>query len=119
MTETSQRSEIGQGTIDVAGYVSTDGFFGTPYVDVDEERSEPIPHRYVHGGFEDTATRWAFCFPTDGQYRGRILQPLEGAHGGHENAFGNDLTAGFLGGLRMCARLGGCMVESNQGHIGD
>ena len=26
---------------------------------------------------------------------------------------------GFIGGLRMCARLGGCMVESNQGHIGD
>jgi hypothetical protein len=119
MTETGQRSKVGNGTIDVAGYVSTDGFFGTPYVDVDEERSEPIPHRYVHGGFADTATRWAFWFPTDGQYRGRILQPLEGAHGGHENAFGNDLMADFLGGLRMCARLGGCMVESNQGHIGD
>lgn len=119
MTETGQRSQVGSGTIDVAGYVPTDGFFGTPYVDVDEARSEPITHRYVHGGFADTATRWAFSFPTDGHYRGRILQPLEGAHGGHENAFGNDLMADFLGGLRMCARLGGCMVESNQGHIGD
>jgi hypothetical protein len=119
MTDTDQRSEIGGGTIDVAGYVPTDEYFGSPYVDVDEHREEPIPHRYLHGGFADTATRWAFWFPTDGQYQGRILQPLEGAHGGHENAFGNDFMGQFIGGLRSCARLGGCMVESNQGHIGD
>jgi hypothetical protein len=99
--------------------VSTDKFFGTAYVDEDEERDNPIPNRYVHGGFEGTDTRWAFSFPTDGQYQGRMLQPLEGAHGGHENAFGNDFMGGFIGGLRMCARLGAFMVESNQGHIGD
>lgn len=84
MSETDQRSEIGNGTIDVADYVSTDRFFGTPYVDVDEQRSEPIAHRYVHGGFADTATRWAFSFPADGQYRGRILQPLKARTGPRE-----------------------------------
>ena len=78
MTETGQHSEVGNGTIDVAGYASTDGFFGTPYVDVDEERSEPIAHRYVHGGFADTDTRLAFSFPTDGSYRGRILPAARG-----------------------------------------
>ncbi len=119
MTESSTARRIGAGPIDVGRYSSTDPFFGQPYVDLDEERAEPIPHRYVHGGFDGTDTRWAFSFPTDGQYEGRILQPLEGAHGGHENSFSNDLMGGFIGGLRMCARLGACMVESNQGHIGD
>jgi len=119
MTETQARVRVGDGRIDVAGYTPTDSFFGAAYVDVDEERDTPIPHRYVHGGFRDTATRWAFSFPTDGQYRGRILQPLEGGNGGHEHAFYNELMGDALGGLRMCARLGGCMVESNQGHIGD
>ena len=73
----------------------------------------------MHGGFEGTDTRWACHFPIDGQYDGRILQPLEGAHGGHEHAFANDLMGDMIGGLRMCALLGACMVESNQGHIGD
>src|ERR1700740_2307149 len=109
----------GGGSIDLHSYRATDTFFGAPFVDVDERREKPVLHRYVHGGFSDTATRWAFWFPLDGQYRGRLLQPLEGAHGGHENAFGNDLMGEFLGGLRMCARLGAFMVESNQGHIGD
>lgn len=105
--------------IDLTNYKITDEFFGVPYIDLDEQRESPIPHRYVHGGFEGTDTRFAFSFPTDGSYQGRILQPLEGAHGGHEDAFGNDLMGGFIGGLRMCARRGACMVESNQGHIGD
>ena len=75
MTETGQRSEVGNGTIDVASYASTDRFFGS----VRRRRRRalgPIMHRYVHGGFEDTDTRFAFSFPTDGSYRGRILQPL-------------------------------------------
>ena len=33
-------------------YVVTDGFFGAPYVDKDEDRAEPIPHRFIHGGFD-------------------------------------------------------------------
>jgi hypothetical protein len=114
-----ETSPVGGGKINVSSYGTTDSFFGSAYVDLDEYRDSPIPHRYVHGGFEDTDTRFAFSFPTDGSYVGRILQPLEGAHGGHENAFGNDFMGGFIGGLRMCARLGACMVESNQGHIGD
>ncbi|MCU1344536.1 MAG: hypothetical protein JWL70_802, partial [Acidimicrobiia bacterium] len=110
---------LGEGKIDVSGYSPTDSFFGAPYVDLDEQRDAPIPHRYVHGGFEGTDTRFAISLPTDGQYHGRLLQPLEGAPGGHEDAFGNDFMGGFIGGLRMCARLGAAMVESNQGHIGD
>ena len=31
--------------------------FGEAFVDVDEWRDSPRPHRYVHGGFEGTHTR--------------------------------------------------------------
>jgi hypothetical protein len=86
----STTGDVGSGKINVLSYAPTDPFFGSAYVDLDEPRDAPTPHRYVHGGFEGTDTRFAFSFPTDGSYRGRILQPLEGAHGGHENAFGND-----------------------------
>ena len=105
--------------LDLSGYVATDPFFGSAYVDLDEERATPVPHRFVHGGFEGTSTRFSFSFPTDGSYQGRLLQPLEGAHGGHENAFGSELVGDMIGGLRMTARLGAFMAESNQGHIGD
>ncbi len=33
---------------------SKDPLYQTPYIDVDEWRDEPVRHRYVHGGFEDT-----------------------------------------------------------------
>ncbi len=31
-----------------------DTIFKTPYIDVDEWRSTPVRHRYVHGGFSGT-----------------------------------------------------------------
>ena len=105
--------------LDAESYVVTDAFFGSPYIDKDEERDRPLPLRYVHGGFEGTDTRFSFYFPTDGSYQGRMLQPLEGAHGGHEESFGSEVMGGMIGGTTMCARLGAYMVESNQGHIGD
>jgi hypothetical protein len=47
--------------------------YQTPYVIIDEERSEPVPHRYVHGGFEGTEARFSFYFPPAGQYEGRFF----------------------------------------------
>jgi hypothetical protein len=112
-------SRAEQARIDVTAYEPTDRFFGPAYIDLDEPRPTPIPHRFLHGGFAGTSTRFCFYFPTDGSYEGRLLQPLEGAHGGHENAFGSELVGDMIGGLRMTARLGAFMAESNQGHIGD
>jgi len=103
---------------DLDHYVVTDDFFGRPYVDLDEWRAEPAPHRHVHGGFEGTDTRFTFYFPPSESYAGRMYQPLEGANAGHEDSFGNE-HGNLLGGLEMITRLGGYMVESNMGHIGD
>ncbi len=50
-----------------------DPFFAEPFVDVDEERSDPVPHRYVSGGFKGSKARFSFYFPPEGQYQGRFF----------------------------------------------
>jgi hypothetical protein len=105
--------------LDVSSYVITDKYFGAPYIDVDEERSDPVEHRHIHGGFEGTDTKFRFYFPpAGGAYQGRMFNPLSGAHGGTEDFFATPFGE-MIGGLGMCLRLGGYMIESNQGHIGD
>src|ERR1043166_2505746 len=51
----------------------SDPFFAQPYIDVDEMRDAPVRHRYVHGGFKGTETRFSFYFPPKEQYRGRFF----------------------------------------------
>ena len=53
-----------------------DALFGQPYIDVDEWRDAPVRHRYVHGGFKGTETRFSFYFPPKEQYQGRFFQHL-------------------------------------------
>ncbi|HEY2659743.1 MAG TPA: tannase/feruloyl esterase family alpha/beta hydrolase [Caulobacteraceae bacterium] len=107
-----------QPKLDVASYAVRDRYFGKPYIDRDEHRDAPYPHRNVHGGFENTDTRFTFYFPAKEEWGGRMYHPLEGAHAGHEEAFAGAMGA-LLGGLEMMTKLGGYMVESNSGHIGD
>jgi hypothetical protein len=62
---------------DTAGSVtgdSVDPQFDRPYVELDELRSEPEPHRYMHGGFEGTDARFSFYFPAQARYQGRFFQ---------------------------------------------
>ena len=74
--------------IDTASYKVSDPYFGQPYVDVDEQREAPYPHRHVHGGFADCDARFTFYFPDRSEWQGRMYMPLEGAHAGNEDAFG-------------------------------
>ena len=104
--------------IQVDGYTVTDSAFGKPYIDRDEWRDSPYPHRNIHGGFAGCDTRFTFYYPPAADYKSRMFQPIEGAHAGHEDAF-DGLMGQMLGGLPMIVRLGGYMVESNSGHIGD
>jgi hypothetical protein len=104
--------------LDAASYAVRDAYFGAPYIDRDEMREKPYPHRNIHGGFANTDTRFTFYFPAKEEWGGRMYHPLEGAHAGHEEAF-NGVMGAMLGGLGMMAGLGGYMVESNCGHIGD
>ena len=51
-----------------------DSMFLKPYIDKDEWRDQPVRHRYVHGGFEGTNTKFSFYFPPKKQYEGRFFQ---------------------------------------------
>ncbi|MHB8466268.1 MAG: PKD domain-containing protein [Acidimicrobiales bacterium] len=81
-------------------------------------RDQPYPRRHVHGGFAGCDTRFTVYFPAAEEWQGRLIMPLEGAHAGHEDFFGGAL-GDAMGGVRLTARLGGYMVETNMGHIGD
>jgi hypothetical protein len=97
--------------------------FGEPFVDIDEWRDSPRRHRYVHGGFEGTHTRFSFYLPPPELYKGRLFQFLEGGTGGHENT----LALAYMGQIFgeggawpfdiVFERFGGFLVESNQGHF--
>src|SRR6516165_9104140 len=106
--------------VSVAG---SDHTFGPAFIDIDEWRESPRRHRYVHGGFEGTHTRFSFYMPPPELYQGRLFQFLEGGTGGHENTlaqaymgqvFGEDGAWPFY---IVFERLGGLLVESNQGHF--
>ena len=51
-----------------------DTLFKQPFIDVDEWRDVPARHRYVHGGFMGTETRFSLYFPPKKQYQGRFFQ---------------------------------------------
>jgi Tannase and feruloyl esterase/PKD domain len=104
--------------IDVSNYVCTDAFFGAPYIDSDTEVDRPVPHRVIRGGFESTATRFRFHFPPPQSYQGRMFTPVSGGNGGTETFF-DSVLGESIGGITMCIRLGGYVVESNQGHVGE
>mgnify|MGYP006972339032 CR=1 FL=1 len=54
-------------------YVSSDSAFQKPYIDKDEMRTVPAPHRYIHGGFSN-GTKFSLYFPTKEQYKGHFFQ---------------------------------------------
>lgn len=52
---------------------TVDPTYREAYIDVDEWRDAPAPHRYVHGGFAGTDARFSFYFPPQAQYCGRFF----------------------------------------------
>ena len=92
-------------------------YFASPYTDRDEWRDAPVRHRYVHGGFEGTETRFSLYFPPDDEYAGRFLHNIEGGGGGSDEAgwspddpLGSDVAHALAAGAYF--------VVSNQGHDG-
>ncbi|MDB5431935.1 MAG: hypothetical protein JWP35_3051 [Caulobacter sp.] len=105
--------------LDIDGYKPTDGFFDKVYIDIDEVRTDYVRHRFIHGGFKGTGTRFTIHLPEAQYYKGRFVQPLEGGTGGNEYSYGAPQEgAMMLGGLDMAVRLGCYLVQSNQGHVG-
>lgn len=93
---------------------SKDPEFTTPFVDVDEWRDEPVRHRYVHGGFEGTDTKFSMYFPPEEAYEGRFFQPLMPISG-TENA-APFVLGGMMGAsIEFAVDSGAYLVESNLG----
>lgn len=58
-----------------------DAQFSTPYIDRKEERTAPITHVYMHGGFTGTNVRFSLYFPPKEQYEKRffhLVTPVQG-----------------------------------------
>ncbi|WP_325230456.1 hypothetical protein [Sphingobium sp.] len=63
-----------------------DALFAQPYIDKDEWHDAPVRHRYVHGGFKGTQTRFSFYFPEPAQYQGRFFQHITPVPDSENNA---------------------------------
>lgn len=92
---------------------SKDTQFQKPYIDIDEWREEPVRHRYMHGGFEGTETRFSFYFPSKKAYAGRFFQPVNPVQGS-ENAAQSHVD-GVDNKIGFAISSGAYLVETNMG----
>lgn len=83
-----------------------------PAIQVDEWRDEPVRHRFVQGGFEDTDLLFSLYFPPEDRYEGRFFQPLAAVSGAYNMA---PMALFSASGLGFALASGGYLVESNQG----
>jgi hypothetical protein len=81
--------------------------FNTPYVDIDELRSTPVPHRYVHGGFTGTDAKFSFYFPPREQFLGRFFQNTHQLLNSENGPAGNIGFAIASGGYYVQTNIGG------------
>ena len=93
-----------------------DALFSQPYIDVDEWRDAPVRHRYVHGGFAGTDTRFSFYFPPKPQYQGRFFQHFTPTPDNENLA--QRVPAGEENKIGFAIASGGYFVETNGGGQG-
>jgi hypothetical protein len=91
----------------------TDPLFAKPYVDIDEWRDGPVRHRYVHGGFRGTDTRFSFYFPPKEQYEGRFFQHITPVPDNENLA--QKMPAGEYNKVGSSFESGAYFVETNGG----
>jgi hypothetical protein len=93
-------------------FSTKDTLFKKPFIDLDEWREKPVKHRYVHGGFEGTNTRFSLYFPTKEAYQGRFFQyitPFPDNEYLSQGATGEDDKIGFS------ISSGAYFIETNGG----
>jgi hypothetical protein len=90
-----------------------DALFAQPYIDIDEWREAPVRHRYVHGGFKGTDTRFSFYLPPREQYQGRFFQHLTPVPDSENLA--QQIPAGGFNKIGFAIASGAYFVETNGG----
>lgn len=100
-----------------------DPLFAEPYIDVDEWREGPVRHRYVHGGFKGTNTRFSFYLPPPELYRGRFFQHITPVPDNENLAQKmpsgrfNKIEAAIAGGAYFVETNGGGQIDLTQGSL--
>ena len=91
----------------------TDPQFQKPYIDVEEIRQDTVRYLYVHGGFEDTNTRFSFFFPTSKEaYKGRFFHFLAPMQGHEDASIGR---TGIEDKIKFSVDNGAYFIETNMG----
>ena len=89
-----------------------DEVYSTPYIDKKEWRKvEDTDYLYVHGGFENTDTKFSFFFPKKENYEGRFyhfLSPFQGSEDSSERE-PNMIFAITHGGYFVETNMGGTL----------
>src|SRR5258706_16056820 len=97
------KMSVAAGTVALGAHASTsaseaikldDPLYTQPYIDIDEQRATPEPHRYVHGGFTGSDLRFSMYFPPAEKYQGRFFHPVVPLSG-TGNAFWRGGSVGF------------------------
>lgn len=94
---------------------SIDPLFNDPMIETNEERSSPLPHRYVHGSFKGTPGKFSFYFPPKERYRGRFYHNTYPLH------LDSDVGPSPIdfkineGNIDFAFSSGGYLVQTNQG----
>jgi hypothetical protein len=101
----------------LAGAYSPDNdpMFAEHFIDVDEWRSDPVRHRYVHGGFKGTGLRFSFYFPDKEHYQGNFFQyvtPVPDSETSSQQVQGGENMIAFS------VSSGAYFVETNGGGSG-
>ena len=92
---------------------AADVMFAQPYIDKDEWRDAPVRHRYVHGGFTGTDTRFSYYLPEKAAYQGRFFQYITPVPDS-ENLSQNGQT-GEEDKIAFAVASGAIFVETNGG----
>jgi len=93
---------------------SQDPQFSDPYLDQDEWRDKPLRHRYLHGGFHGTETRFCFYLPDPEVYTGRFFQYIPPFVGDEKEA---QAQTGDLNMIHFSVSNGAVFVETNLGGV--
>ena len=94
---------------------AADALFKEPFIDIDEWRTTPVRHRYVHGGFKGSDMRFSFYLPPKEQFQGRFFQyvtPVPDSENLSQTVLASDNNIGFA------AASGAYFVETNGGGKG-
>jgi len=81
--------------------------YNKPFVDIDEMRTTPVPHRYIHGGFTGTDAKFSFYFPPREQFQGRFFQNTHQLLTSENGPPGNIGFAIASGGYYVQTNIGG------------